>query len=414
MNHSFNRIPAAGVLAACLSLSPAHSMAGVKVCTFPGSPSAALDQAVARDVFRQAGIAATLVKHGIGEGDDDGVSLKELDRTLARDCDVIAGFPRSTVADASNSKLQFSRGYLRAGYVSIEAPDANPQGAAKNTVAAMYASPAQLIAVQQPSVTLDLQNTSALTVEAVAKGQAQRAIVWYPAVVAYQLAHPQRHFTVAAARSPYADWHLVFAFGPRTAAMRERIDTALDTMSNNGRLAALTRAWAMPAHAIDAADTADSQDAARYRDGPSASYTIAQRALLAAADAKDAGGFVKIAADAGASDGVPSFDQAQATHGKMLYSAACAKCHGAQLQGVTAPALQGPAFAPASNAHLTIGGVFNYMATNMPADKPGKMKDQDYADIMAFLLYSNGYRPGGAKMTADNARASATPLNAGK
>ena len=54
------------------------------------------------------------------------------------------------------------------------------------------------------------------------------------------------------------------------------------------------------------------------------------------------------------------------------------------------------------------------MATNMPADKPGKMKDQDYADIMAFLLYSNGYRPGGAKMTADNARASATPLNAGK
>ena len=53
------------------------------------------------------------------------------------------------------------------------------------------------------------------------------------------------------------------------------------------------------------------------------------------------------------------------------------------------------------------------MSTNMPADKPGKMKDQDYADIMAFLLYSNGYRASGAKMTADNARALATPLNAG-
>ena len=408
MNHSLNRIPAASVLAACVALTSVHAAAAVKVCTFPGSPSASLDEAVARDAFAQAGIAATIVRHGIGEGDDDGVSLKELDRTLARECDVIAGFPRSAVADGSSSKLHFSRGYLRAGYVSIEAPDANPQGAARNTVAATYASPAQLIAVQQSSVTLDLENTSALTVEAVAKGQAQRAIVWYPAVVAYRLAHPQRQFTIAAARSPYADWQLVFAFGPRTAAMRPRIDAALDRLSGNGRLVALTHDWAMPAHALDAAA---SDDAARFRDGPVASHALAQPALLATANARNAGGFVKIAADA---SGAPSFDQAQATHGKMLYSSACAKCHGAQLQGVTAPALQGPAFAPASNAHLTIGGVFTYLSTNMPADKPGKMKDQDYADIMAFLLYSNGYRASSTKMTADDARASTLKLNAGK
>ncbi|ACC76193.1 c-type cytochrome [Paraburkholderia phymatum] len=409
MNHSLNRIPAASVLAACVALTSVHATAAVKVCTFPGSPSASLDEAVARDAFAQAGIAATIVKHGIGDGDDDGVSLKELDKTLARECDVIAGFPRSAVADGSSSKLQFSHGYLRAGYVSIEAPDAAPQGAAKNTVAATYASPAQLIAVQQRSVKLHLENTSALTVEAVAKGQAQRAIVWYPAVVAYQLAHPPRRFTVAAAHSPYADWQLVFAFGPRTAALRQPIDAALDKLSNNGRLVTLTHDWAMPAHALDA--TANDDDAARFRDGPAASHAVAQHALLAMADANEAGDFVKIAADA---SGAPSFDQAQATHGKQLYSAACAKCHGAQLQGVTAPALQGPAFAPASNARLTIGGVFNYLSTNMPADKPGKMKDQDYADIMAFLLYSNGYHAGGGKLTADDARASTMKLNAGK
>jgi len=152
-------------------------------------------------------------------------------------------------------------------------------------------------------------------------------------------------------------------------------------------------------------------DATRYRDGPSASRTTARHAVLSAIQGSSKGGFVKIAADAGSD--APSFDQAQAAHGKALYSAACAKCHGAQLQGMAGPALQGPAFAPASNAHLTIGAVYTYMATNMPADKPGKMKDQDYADIMAFLLSSNGYRAGGAKMTADTVRASTTKLNAG-
>ena len=53
------------------------------------------------------------------------------------------------------------------------------------------------------------------------------------------------------------------------------------------------------------------------------------------------------------------------------------------------------------------------MASNMPADRPGKMKPQDYADIMSFLLYSNGYQAGSAKLTADSARASSKPLNAG-
>jgi cytochrome c len=114
-----------------------------------------------------------------------------------------------------------------------------------------------------------------------------------------------------------------------------------------------------------------------------------------------------------ASMNVPSFDNAQVAHGKSLYSSACAKCHGASLQGMAGPALSGPAFAPAGHSHLTIGGIYKYMSSNMPADRPGQMKDQEYADIMAFLLYSNGYRPKATKLTADMARTSSTPLVAG-
>ncbi|WP_250536849.1 c-type cytochrome [Caballeronia sp. AZ10_KS36] len=400
MTHSLHTFRAAGMLAAFIALAPSVSHATVKICTFPGSPSASLDRAVAQAVFARANIPIEFV-HGIGEGDDDGVSLRELDKLLTRDCDVIAGFPRSTVADASGGKMRFSSGYLRAGYVSVEAPGTVLQGAAKRTVAATYASPAQLIAVQQKGVTLDLENSCASTVDAVATGRARKAIVWYPAVVAYGLMHPQRSFDIALADSPYAEWQLSFAFGARAAASRPLIDETLSAMRKDGELLALTKQWTLPARTTSTG----------YLDTPSTASPLFSGIMLADANASRMGRNIKVSNEVGAEP--PSFEQAQISHGKTLYGSSCAKCHGAQLQGVTAPALQRPSFAPAANSHLTVGGIFTYMATNMPADRPGKMKDQDYADIMAFLLMSNGYKPGPTKMTADIARASKLPLNAG-
>ncbi|KVQ63950.1 c-type cytochrome [Burkholderia territorii] len=410
MNLRLSRLAVACALATGTALTPALSTAAtaVRVCSLPGTPTAALDKAVARDAFRTAGIAATFSGHDAGGSDDDGVSAHELANLLEHDCDVLAGFPRSAIADASDTKLLFSQGYLRSGYVSVTRRDGGAPATDREIVAATYASPAQLIAVQQKNARFDLENTSEQTVDAVARGRAHRAIVWYPAVVAYQAAHPKQAFRIGATSSPYAEWQLTFAFAPRSAALQQRIDAALTQMKNNGRLAALTRKWALPGSALEAHE---SRMPSRFLDGATASAGRAPGNLLRARNVPAGGGFIRVGASTG--DAAPSFDASQVAHGKEIYGNACAKCHGADLEGNTAPALSGPSFAPLSHSHLTIGGVFGYMATNMPADQPGKLKDDEYADLMAFLLASNGYAAGKSKLTADTAHASTAPLVAG-
>ncbi|NLP60231.1 c-type cytochrome [Paraburkholderia sacchari] len=409
MNLRLTHIALAAALAAgaaqASTQSSTQAASSVRVCTLPGSPSAELDMSVARAVLGTAGITATFASRGIGdESGDDGISAHELAQSLQRDCDVIAGFPRSSVADESSSHLLFSQGYLDSGYVSVTLRDAHAArtsvspASGKVTIAATWSSPSQLIAVQEKNARFDLENTSALTVDALARGRAQRAIVWYPAVVAYRHAHPHQQFEVTAAESPYADWHLVFASGPGTQSLQKRIDAALTRMRNDGRLAALTRNWALPAGKTTARTTGVTQ-------------TLPRADVWKVRGVPAGGSFIKIAATTG---GVPpSFDHDQVTHGEHLYADSCAKCHGAKLEGITAPALSGPAFAPAANSHLTIGGIYQYMSTNMPADRPGKMTDEEYADLMAFLLYTNGYEAGSAKLTAQAAQTSTTPLNAG-
>lgn len=70
-------------------------------------------------------------------------------------------------------------------------------------------------------------------------------------------------------------------------------------------------------------------------------------------------GFIKVS-DSTAGNGVPTFDSGQVAHGKALYGDSCAKCHGDKLEGNVAPALSGPAFAPAANSHITVGGIYQY------------------------------------------------------
>lgn len=89
----------------------------------------------------------------------------------------------------------------------------------------------------------------------------------------------------------------------------------------------------------------------------------------------------------------------QATQGAAVYSQACAACHGAQLEGVAAPALKGSNFGEMSTAQgLTVDALLDVIANTMPQSDPGSLKPDEYAAVTAYILQQNGYPAGSAAL----------------
>ena len=112
---------------------------------------------------------------------------------------------------------------------------------------------------------------------------------------------------------------------------------------------------------------------------------------------------VALFADAAASvwDGV--YAPAQADRGKSLYAAQCASCHGAALDGSgQAPPLTGADFKSNWNGQ-SADDLFETIQATMPADHPGNLPRPQTADILAFLLASNGFPPGANALPSDAA-----------
>lgn len=95
------------------------------------------------------------------------------------------------------------------------------------------------------------------------------------------------------------------------------------------------------------------------------------------------------------------FTQEQATNGKRAYDTQCAMCHGAKLLGPNAPALIG---ADVMQNFDTVAGLYNYTAAAMPPQAPGRLTQQDYVNITAYILQANGARAGDTELTANQDR----------
>jgi mono/diheme cytochrome c family protein len=128
--------------------------------------------------------------------------------------------------------------------------------------------------------------------------------------------------------------------------------------------------------------------------------------LLAAATLVAAAGFsTATATNAGL------YASGQAAAGAKLYAASCARCHGADLEGVSGPALKGADLtAPGAQGKLTVGDIFKYMVNLMPAGNPGSLTHDQYVDVMAYLLRENGHPAGSRPLSYDVASHSNDPI----
>jgi mono/diheme cytochrome c family protein len=115
--------------------------------------------------------------------------------------------------------------------------------------------------------------------------------------------------------------------------------------------------------------------------GPSAAMTMAPGAATPAQGTVSAGATQQVAA------------------GQQGYSQSCAVCHGADLQGGTGPSLGPQYVALLGNA----GQLVDFTARQMPLTAPGSLTQQQYYDIVAFILDKDGLLPAGTTLTTQNA-----------
>jgi mono/diheme cytochrome c family protein len=106
---------------------------------------------------------------------------------------------------------------------------------------------------------------------------------------------------------------------------------------------------------------------------------------------------------------IPAFTTAQADRGRQVYEASCSSCHLPGLEGSSNPAANVKG-TPLTGARFVqdfgegkVSGLFNKMQRDMPNNKPGSLTEQQYLDVVAYVLQQNKFPAGADELTVDAA-----------
>jgi mono/diheme cytochrome c family protein len=104
-------------------------------------------------------------------------------------------------------------------------------------------------------------------------------------------------------------------------------------------------------------------------------------------------------------DGV--FTEAQATRGEEVYTGACGICHGRRLNGApddpdmrSTPPLVRARFLRIWQGR-SLATLFEYTRATMPEDNPNSLTEQEYVDVIAYMLTVGGMPEGETELPPD-------------
>jgi mono/diheme cytochrome c family protein len=93
----------------------------------------------------------------------------------------------------------------------------------------------------------------------------------------------------------------------------------------------------------------------------------------------------------------------QLKRGETAYQRHCESCHGSDGNGSEGgPALAGPEFDAAWRGKK-LSALFRRMKATMPQAVPGSLSDQQYADLLALILFRNSSADAGTEVPAQQA-----------
>ena len=373
----------------------ANLAANLSVCIDVSSPSSARDERIALAVAKQQH-AVLSVYHfdGSSKDDDDGVNARTFRALAAEHCQLVLGYPMDTTHPTVPPGLVATAPYDQTGFVLVVQRPAIAAGLADlpkgSDVAVTYMAAPNLYFLHHDNVQADIEHTDHDTLQTLLDGKVRAAMVWQETLTQFVTEHPAVRLSSRLLDEPHAHWNVVALYDTQNAPAASAFDQSVTALRHDGTL-----------HGILVPPPE------RHADIPfihPAAYQLASPIVDAAAS-PGAGA----PAPAVASDVPALYTQDQADSGLSKYSAYCAQCHGAQMQGRSGPSLKGKNFAT-KKAAFTVSDVFHIVYQNMPATQPGSLAHDDYVEIMAFLLQQNDYPAGKTALTFDSANMSKTPL----
>ena len=86
--------------------------------------------------------------------------------------------------------------------------------------------------------------------------------------------------------------------------------------------------------------------------------------------------------------------------GARVYRTTCESCHAVNLEGSEqGPTLLGDEFLEGWDGEV-LAELMILMMDTMPGDNPGGLTEEEFTDVLSYLLRENGYPPGD-ELTAD-------------